>query len=148
MPRATWGLLAVVLVAALAVAAGGPSGPPTEDQRVEAIADKIRCPTCRGLSAADSDAPAARAIVDEVRRRLQEGQTEGDIFAYLENAYGADIRLEPRARGVGTLVWALPVAGAVAAVGGLTAMFASRRRRGPLRLSDADRSLVEEALRR
>jgi cytochrome c-type biogenesis protein CcmH len=137
-----------VLVAALAVAAGGQGGPITEDQQVEHIADKVRCPTCRGLSAADSDAPAATAIRDEIRRRLREGQSEGQILGYLEGTYGADVRLEPEAEGVGVLVWALPLIGATAAVAGLAVVFSRRRRRGVQRVSEADRELVEEALRR
>jgi cytochrome c-type biogenesis protein CcmH len=144
--RATWGVMAVVLVVALAVAAGGPAGPPTEDQQVAAIADKVRGPTGRGLSAADSDAPAATAIRDEVRRRLREGQSEGAILDYLESTYGGDIRLEPEAQGIGVLVWALPVAGATVVVTALAVMFSRRRKRSAPRLSDADRALVQEAL--
>ena len=140
--------MAVVLVAALAVAAGGQAGPVTEDQQVAAIADKVRCPTCRGLSAADSDAPAATAIRDEIRRRLREGQTEGTIVGYLESTYGADIRLEPEADGIGVLVWAVPVAGVAVVVVALVAVFSRRRRGAGRRVSDADRALVEEALRR
>ena len=140
--------MAVVLVAGLAMAAGGPAGPATEDERVATIADKVRCPTCRGLSAADSDAPAATAIRDEVRRRLREGQSEGVILGFLESTYGADIRLEPEAEGIGVLVWALPVAAGGVVVAGLAVMFARRRRRrrDGARVSDADRALVEEAL--
>jgi len=145
--RAVWGLMAVALVAALAVAAGGQAGPPTEDQRVHAVADKVRCPTCRGLSAADSDAPAATAIRDEVRRRLREGQSEGQILSYLEGTYGGDIRLEPEAEGVGVLVWALPVIGVAAAGAGLVIVFSRRRLRTGPKVSAADRALVEEALR-
>ena len=140
--------MAVVLVAALAVAAGDRAGPPTEDQQVHAIADKIRCPTCRGLSAADSDAPAATAIRDEVRRRLREGQSEGQIVGYLEGTYGADIRLEPEAEGIGVLVWALPALGVAATVAGLALMFSRRRLRARPNVSAEDRALVEQALRR
>jgi cytochrome c-type biogenesis protein CcmH len=146
--RAVWGVMALVLVAALAVASGGQGGPLTEDEQVERIADKVRCPTCRGLSAADSDAPAATAIRDEIRRRLREGQSEGQILGYLEGTYGADIRLEPKGEGVGVLVWVLPLAGAAAAVAGLAVVFSRRRRRRAPRVSEADRALVEEAMRR
>ncbi len=145
--RATWALMAVVLAVALGVGAAGRSGPPTEDQQVSAIADRVRCPTCRGLSADDSDAPAATAIRDEIRRRLREGQSDGQILGYLESTYGADIRLEPEAEGVGVLVWALPVVGGAVAVAALAVMFTRRRRRAGPTVSAADRELVEKALR-
>ena len=140
----SWGLLALVLVGALAVGSQGESGPPTEDQRVQRIASVVRCPTCRGLSAAQSDAPSAEAIRDEVRRRVQEGETDAQIKGYLESRYGEDILLQPRSR----LVWALPVMAGAAAVGGLVLVLRRRRVKPGLTASDADEALVAKALRR
>lgn len=139
-----WGLLAVVLVGALAVGSRGQSGPPTEDQRVQRIASVLRCPTCRGLSAAQSDAPSAEAIRDEVRRRVQEGETDAQIKAYLVSRYGEDILLQPKSR----LVWGLPVMAGAAAVGGLVLVLRRRRVRPGRTASDADEALVAKALRR
>ena len=142
--RMAWGLLAIVLVGALAVGSRGQSGPPTEDQRVQRISSVLRCPTCRGLSAAQSDAPSAEAIRDEVRRRVQEGETDAQIKAYLVSRYGEDILLQPRSR----LVWALPVVGGAVAVGGLAVVLRRRRVRPGRRASVADEALVAEALRK
>ena len=145
--RATWGLLALVLVGALAVGSRGESGPPTEDQRVRRITSVIRCPTCRGLSADQSDAPSAESIRDEVRRRVQAGETDAQVKGYLVSRYGEDILLQPKTRGVGLLVWALPLLGAAGAVGGLVLVLRRRRVRPGRRVSDADQELVERALR-
>lgn len=141
--RLAWGLLALVLVGALAVGSRGESGPATEDQRVQRIASVMRCPTCRGLSAAQSDAPSAEAIRDEVRRRVQEGQTDAQIKDYLISRYGEDILLQPRSK----LVWALPIIGGAAAVGGLVLLLRRRRVRPGGRASDDDEALVAQALR-
>ena len=141
--RLTWGLLALVLVGALAVGSRGDSGPPTEDQRVQRISSVIRCPTCRGLSADQSDAPSAEAIRDEVRRRVAEGETDAQIKSYLVSRYGEDILLQPRSK----LVWALPVGGGVAAVGGLALLLRRRRARPGGRASDEDEALVARAMR-
>jgi cytochrome c-type biogenesis protein CcmH len=145
--RITWGLLALVLFGALAVGSRGQSGPPTEDQRVRRITSVIRCPTCRGLSAAQSDAPAAKSIDDEVRRRVQAGETDAQIKGYMVSRYGEDIMLQPKSSGIGLLVWALPVLGAIGAVGGLGFVLRRRRIRPGVRVSDADQALVEQALR-
>ena len=141
--RLTWGLLAIVLAGALAIGSRGESGPPTEDQRVERIASVVRCPTCRGLSAAQSDAPSAEAIRDEVRRRVQQGETDAQIKGYLVSRYGEDILLQPKSR----VVWALPVVGGVAAVGGLVFVLRRRRVRSGPAVSDADEALVARAMR-
>ena len=144
----SWALMLLVLAGALFVGAQGRSGPPTDEQRAARIAALVRCPTCRGLSAADSDAPAAEFIREESLRRARAGQTDDEIIAFLVSRYGNDILLKPEARGVAGLVWALPVAGLVVAVGGLVIVFRRWRARPGATVSDADRALVADALRR
>lgn len=145
--RLSWALLGVVLVAALATGSRGRPGPPTEDQRARRITSVVRCPTCRGLSVAQSDAPAAKSIDDEVRRRIQAGETDAQIKGYLVSRYGEDILLQPKAEGVGLLAWALPVAGVALAVTALVLVLRRRRVRPGRPVSAADQALVEEALR-
>ena len=145
--RLTWALMGLVLVGALAVGSRGQSGPPTEDQRVGRITSVVRCPTCRGLSAEQSDAPSAESIRDEVRRRVQAGESDAEIKGYLVSRYGEDILLQPKTDGVGLVVWALPLIGVTVAVGGLVLVLRKRRMRPGVRVSDADKALVEEALR-
>ena len=144
----SWALMALVLVSALVVGARRGDGPPTEGQRVHRITSEIRCPTCRGLSAADSDAPAAEFIREETRRRVRAGETDAQIVAFFVDRYGSDVLLKPEGRGVAGLVWALPAAGAVLAVGGLVLAFRRWRPRREAPVSAADRALVEEALGR
>jgi cytochrome c-type biogenesis protein CcmH len=145
--RLVWAAMALVLVTALAAGSRGRSGPPTEDQRVQRIAAVIRCPTCQGLSAAQSDAPSSEAIRDEIRRRVQDGETDSQIKAYLVSRYTKAILLSPEHRGLGLLVWALPVLGGALAVGGLTFVLRRNRIRPGRRVSAADQALVEQALR-
>jgi cytochrome c-type biogenesis protein CcmH len=143
-----WAFIAVILAVALGIGSQGRSGPPTDAQRVSHITAEIRCPTCRGLSAAESDAPPARAIRDEVLRRVQAGQTDGEILGFVVSRYGNDILLKPEAKGVAILVWALPVIVVVCAIGGLVLAFGRWRRpaRDGAPVSDDDKALVEKAL--
>ncbi len=138
--------MGLVLVGALAIGARGPSGPPTEAQRVHRIASVIRCPTCQGLSAAQSDAPSSEAIRDEIARRVEAGQTDGQIKAYLVSRYTTAILLNPQGKGLGLLVWALPVLGGAVAVGGLAFVLRRNRVRPGRRVSAADQALVDQAL--
>jgi cytochrome c-type biogenesis protein CcmH len=145
--RATWALLALVLVGALAI--GAPrDGPVTEEARVRRIGADLRCPTCQGMSVADSDAPAADGIREEIRRRVAEGrETDGQIKDFILSLY-PDIGIRPETRGLGLVVWALPVVAGVAVVGGLTVVVVRRRGQGGRGggASDDDRRLVEQAL--
>lgn len=125
-----WLAMALLVIGALAVAAAGERSPATTEARVERIAKEVRCPTCEGLSVAESEASASRAIRDEIRRRVEAGESSGEIRAYLVSRFGKDVLLKPESSGAGAIVWALPVAAVVAAVGGL--VIAMRRLRRPI----------------
>ena len=134
-----------VLLVALVVGSRGGDGPPTAQGRVDRIGKQVRCPTCESQSVADSRAPASDAIREEVRRRVDNGQSDGDILSFLEGRYGKDILLKPEAKGVAGLVWALPVAAAVCALAGLGFAFRRWRGRPPSRVSAEDQELVAAA---
>jgi cytochrome c-type biogenesis protein CcmH len=142
---ASWVVLAVVLAGALVVGAGDGS-PPTDAERASRIAQGLRCPTCRSQSVADSDAPAARAMREDIERRVREGQAEAQIRAYLVSRYGEQVRLAPPVRGTSALVWVLPPVAVAVTVAALAVAFRRRWRPTRRRASAEDRALVEEAL--
>lgn len=139
-------LLGGLLVAVLAVAAR-PEVDRSEEARVERIAREVRCPTCRGLSAAESDAEAATAVKVFIRDRLRQGATDAQVKAELAERFGTSILLRPPASGVSGLVWAVPVAAFVLAAGGLAFAFWRWRARGLRKATDDDVVLVERARR-
>ena len=143
--RVAWIALALVLAAALFVGSGRGSGRRTPAQRVHHLASELRCPTCRNLSVADSDAAAARAVRAEIRRRVAAGESDAEIRAFLVSRYGDDILLIPPASGIGALAWALPVVAVVGGAGALWWAFARWDKRLHGRPTAADRTLVEEA---
>lgn len=146
--RASWAVMAVVLVVSLGFGARDAAGPATDRQRVARIASTVRCPTCKGLSAAESDARAAVAVREEIARRVRAGESDGEVRAFLAGRYGRDILLTPESRGLPALVWAIPAAGLVVGAAGLAMAFRRWRRRLAGSAPDADdRALVEAALR-
>lgn len=145
--RWSW-LFIVALVAVSLLRNALDEGPPrTPEERVNAIAATLRCPTCRSQSVADSESAAARSIRVEIARRVEEGQSADEIRTAMAATYGDDIQLVPSGSGFVGLVWFLPVLALVLALAALTAAFA-RWRSGPLeQASDDDRQIVEQALR-
>jgi len=139
-------LLGGLLVLALIVAAR-PQVDNSEDARVARIGRELRCPTCRGLSVAESDAAAATAVKTFIRDRLTQGASDRQIKAELQDRFGAAILLRPPASGLSGLVWAIPVAAFVAASSGLGYAFWRWRARAQLVASDEDVVLVERARR-
>ncbi len=145
--RWPWLLLAALLAGGLAVAAVGDTGPQTTAERARGIAESLKCPTCQGQSVADSDATAARSIRTEIARRLEAGQTDDEIRDYIAGLYGEEFLLTPPRTGVAGLIWFLPVAAGVLAVGGLVVVFRRWRVPEDLDVSEDDRDLVERARR-
>jgi cytochrome c-type biogenesis protein CcmH len=128
-----WVGVAFALGLALAAgggAFGGHSGPQSLYQRTMAVSGQYRCPVCAGESAAQSDAPAAVEIRDQVQLWLQEGRSQAQIRSYLLHDYGPSILEKPPASGFSALVWVLPAVATAGAVAGLTLAFARWRKAG------------------
>lgn len=140
-----WLAAAAAVTVALVVAARPGEGDASPAARVERIAGQLRCPTCQGLSVADSPSSTARAIRDDVARRVAEGETDDGVKAAYVDRYGEWILLRPEAEGLGALVWAVPAAVLAAAAAALALAFRRWRREPVLTATDADRELVERA---
>ena len=141
-----WLVLVAVLLGALLVGASDEGGPPTNAERTERLASGLRCPTCQGQSVRDSNAPAAAAIRAEIARRVDEGQSDEEIVAYVDGRFSESLRLNPPRTGVASLVWVLPVAGLVVAAVGLGLAFRRWRVEGAPEVTDDDRRRVRRAL--
>lgn len=88
-------------------AGSAPLAPPLE-ARVQKLGKELRCPTCQGLSIADSPASMARAQLDKVRELVSAGKSDDEIRNYFVARYGEWILLKPKAQGFNWLVWLGP----------------------------------------
>jgi cytochrome c-type biogenesis protein CcmH len=95
---------------------------------------------------ADSHTPTADAIREDVRRRVEAGESDREIRAAYVARYSEEILLRPETSGVAALVWLLPVGALLLAVGGLAFAFRRWRREPTLAATDEDRALVDAAL--
>lgn len=142
-----WLLLAVVVVATMAVGVARSGGTRTSQERIDEISQQLACPICSGQSVYESENPTSQAIRTEIGKLVREGQLNDDqILMRLEESFEGTM-LRPRGDGVDALIWALPAAAAVICVAGLFVVFRRWRRQAVLEPDDADRALVDEALR-
>jgi cytochrome c-type biogenesis protein CcmH len=139
--------LLVVLVTALVIGATRSNRPRTTEERVQHITSQLRCPACQGETVADSNALISQDIRALVQQRVEAGQSDGAILAYVVHQYPGTL-LKPPVSGIGLIVWALPVVVVVAAVAGLAVAFRRWRSRPGVTATDADRQIVEKALGR
>jgi cytochrome c-type biogenesis protein CcmH len=113
-------LLAACLVALLALAIGArPDGKQTPEQRADALASRIKCPTCQGLSVKQSSTGSAAAIREEIGRQVALGRTDEQVVQFISSRYGDELLINPPATGAGAVVWVAPIAFLVLAFAGL-----------------------------
>jgi cytochrome c-type biogenesis protein CcmH len=107
---------------------------PALEARVQKLGKELRCPTCQGLSIADSPAAMARAHLDKVRELVAAGQSDEEIRSYFVARYGEWVLLNPRAEGFNWLVWLAP---ALLILGGFAVIVRQIRRGAPASRSAA-----------
>ncbi len=145
-----WAALLVVVVVVLAVGATRSTGPQTQEDRIDAIARRVACPVCDGESVYESRNNASVAIRNEITDLVRENRSSDDqIVGFIENRYGAEVLLVPRASGFDALVWVLPAVAFVAGVAGLAVAFQRWKLQAAATgaPTDADRALVDAARR-
>jgi cytochrome c-type biogenesis protein CcmH len=145
--RLSWIAAGVVVAIALVIGVTGDPGAKTQQERVYDIAATLKCPQCAGESVAESDAAISRQIRAEIAEGLQEGKSADQIRADIAAGYDEDIRLDPTSEGVTGLVWVVPVVVFVVAGAGLVVVFRKWSRQPEAHADDADRELVEAALK-
>jgi cytochrome c-type biogenesis protein CcmH len=115
---------------------------PAQEARAEAIGSQLRCLVCQNESIEDSGADLARDLRAVVRQRVQAGDTNAQITAWMVARYGNFVRLRPPLSAATALLWFTPLLGLL--VGGAAAWYGRRRQAGvPQPLSEAERAQLE-----
>ena len=123
---------------------------PALEARARNLSRELRCMVCQNQSIDDSDAPLARDLRLLVRERLQKGDSDSQVMAFLVARYGEFVLLKPSFSAHNALLWLVPPL--VLVVGGAGLWFALRRRsaasgaRAPAKLSDDELRRVEKLL--
>jgi len=81
---------------------------PNKAQTFQELIKEFRCVTCPNQSIADSQAPIARAMRDEVYRRVQSGESSETIRGYLLSRYGDYVTYKPRFTIATWFLWSGP----------------------------------------
>ena len=103
-------LLLLVVTVTLFVASGAlDSAPPTKADRAAQIEATIKCPSCEGLSVAQSNAPSAIAVRHQIEAAIRNGQSNEDITSSLVATYGPTILLNPPKHGLTAVLWIAPI---------------------------------------
>ncbi len=108
--RKLLGILASLLLAAQAMAidTGEAFDDPELQARYEKIIDEVRCLKCQNQTIKDSSAFLAADLRREIRRMIDEGMSDDEIFDFLVARYGEFALYRPRASGKTLILWIAP----------------------------------------
>ena len=79
------------------------------DLRVEQITKNLRCLICQGQSVFDSDSDFANSLKIVVKKKINDGLTEKQIYAHLKDKYGEWILYDPKFGKNTYFLWLLPI---------------------------------------
>ena len=81
----------------------------SSDDLVNKISKNIRCLICQGQSVYDSNSEFAESIKLLIKKKIDEGVSEKNIYEYLKNQYGDWIVYEPEFNKNTFFLWTIPI---------------------------------------
>lgn len=116
-----WLVSVIVLACGLAYAidAGDAFEDPAMQARYEKISSEVRCLVCQNQTIKDSNAFLADDLRREIRRLLQEGKSDAEVYDFLVTRYGEFVLYRPRMSGKTLVLWIAPFF--LIALGGIVA---------------------------
>ena len=91
-----------------AIDAGKAFDDPEMQARYDKIIDEVRCLKCQNQTIKDSSAFLASDLRREIRRMLEEGKTDAEVYDFLVERYGEFALYRPRASGKTLILWLAP----------------------------------------
>lgn len=85
-----------------------PFDSPADRERFQTLTEELRCPKCQNQDIADSAAPIASDMRDEVYRMVRAGADNDAIVDSLVARFGEFVRYKPRLEKRTFILWATP----------------------------------------
>ena len=79
------------------------------DTKLDEITKNLRCLICQGQSVYDSQSDFAISMKLIVKKKLDEGKKEEEIYVYLKEKYGEWIVYDPELNQNTLLLWSIPL---------------------------------------
>jgi len=118
---------------------------PETEKRVAALANELRCLVCQNQTLADSNAPLAVDLRNQIREQLTAGKSEQDVMDFMVARYGDFVLYRPPLKATTLALWIGPFVFLVAGMWLLARRLARRRPAEP-ELSDAERARAAKLL--
>ena len=115
------------------------------DKRVHALTTELRCLVCQNQTLAESNAPLAVDMRNQIREQMKAGASDRDVVEFLVARYGDFVLYRPPLKASTLALWAGPFV--ILAFGAwLLARRIRRRPKAEPELSEADRARAAKLL--
>ena len=132
----------------LACAAGAVAAQGSEralDERAKRLEHELRCLVCQNQTIAESNAPLAQDLRQQVREQMEKGASDQQVIDYMVARYGDFVLYRPPFKATTVALWVGPFV--LLALGALLAWRRVARRRAPeVELSAAERERAHQLL--
>jgi cytochrome c-type biogenesis protein CcmH len=116
------------------------------EQRLKGLAEELRCLVCQNQTIADSHAPLAVDLRNQIRAQVAQGRSDDDIRAYMVQRYGDFILYRPAFKATTLVLWLGPFLLLAAGIGIFLLIVRARRVATGDGAMDADRRAEIETL--
>lgn len=96
------------------------------DTRLKRLSNELRCLVCQNSTLADSDAPLAQDLRNEIRKLMEQGKTDDEVVAFLVSRYGDFVTFRPPMNANTAFLWFGPFI--MLAIGMVTLVVVLKRR--------------------
>ncbi|WP_168464703.1 cytochrome c-type biogenesis protein [Wolbachia endosymbiont of Ctenocephalides felis wCfeT] len=79
------------------------------EKRATSLFEVIKCPVCSGESLSESQSQVAYDMRKAIRKKINNGYTDQEIIADLQNAYGNSIIITPPLKSSTYIIWCIPL---------------------------------------
>jgi cytochrome c-type biogenesis protein CcmH len=117
---------------------------PNLERRVTALAHELRCLVCQNQTIADSNAPLAQDLRNQIREQLKAGKSERDVIDFMVARYGDFVLYRPPFKAATVGLWAGPFV--LLALGAWLLLRRVRKKAPPPELTEAERRRAAQLL--
>ena len=79
------------------------------EQRLKDLAEELRCLVCQNQTIADSNAPLALDLRNQIRTQISQGRSDDQIRSYMVERYGDFVLYKPPFRARTVVLWLGPL---------------------------------------
>ena len=148
-----WRILAGALLLAIAPLSLGQATEvakpdPVIESRLKALAEELRCLVCQNQTIADSNAPLALDLRNQIRQQIAAGRDDAQIRAYMVERYGDFVLYRPPFKATTAVLWLGPMM--LIVIGAVVFFLVVRKRRAVTApaesMSDNERARLQALL--